>query len=116
MDLLVLGIHGVFGEWQQMLPAASAASRPMLGRSCTAMWLPSPSPNTFRSTWVGRSLRRLAMVSPSGPISHCAAVALRETEHHSDVVLASGVGKFEGERAGLIFWPHSHCDAGVVAG
>ena len=48
-----------------------AASRPMSDRSCTAMWLPSPSPNTFRSTWVGRSLRRLAMISPSGPIGHC---------------------------------------------
>ena len=31
------------------------------------MSLPSPSPYTVRSTWVGLSLRRRAMGSPSGP-------------------------------------------------
>ena len=46
----------------------------MSARSWTARSLPSPSPNTVRSACVGLSLRRLAMVSPSGPISHCAYI------------------------------------------
>jgi hypothetical protein len=31
MDLLVLGIHGVFGEWLQMLPAARRGEPPDVG-------------------------------------------------------------------------------------
>src|SRR3954453_23951566 len=45
---------------------------PPRGVSCTARSLPSPSPNTVRSTWVGLSLRRVAIVAPAGPIIHWA--------------------------------------------
>src|SRR6266404_4272867 len=101
MDLLVLGVYGVFGEWLRCSQQQSAASRPMSGRSCTAMWLPSPSPNTFRSAWLVAACGawRWFRLRGRSTTARCrvTVVALRETEHHSDVVLASGVGKFEGE-------------------
>ena len=113
MDLLVLGVYGVFGEWLQMLPAAKRGEPPDVGSFMHRNVATVAFAEHFPLRMVGRGLRRLAMVSPSGPRSATArcratAVALREIEHHSDVVLASGVGKFESARAGWIFWPHSH--------
>ena len=47
----------------------SAPTRPS-AVSCTARSLPSPSPNTVRSTCVGLSLRRCEIVRPSASMIH----------------------------------------------
>src|SRR5258708_22339270 len=61
VNLLVLSIHRVFRQRLQMLPAAQGAEPSNVGAIMTARSLPSPSPNTVRSAWVGRSFLRFAM-------------------------------------------------------
>jgi len=71
MDLLVLGVYGVFGEWLQMLPAAKRGEPPDVGSFMHRNVATVAFAEHFPLRMVGRGLRRLAMVSPSGPINHC---------------------------------------------
>src|SRR5258705_11637637 len=66
-----LGVHGVFGEWLQMLPAAKRGEPPDVGSFMHRNVATVAFAEHFPLRMVGRGLRRFAMVSPSGPINHC---------------------------------------------
>jgi hypothetical protein len=61
----------VFGEWLQILPAATRGEPPDVGSFMHRNVATVAFAEHFPLCMVGHRLRCLAMASPSGPINHC---------------------------------------------